>query len=445
MIKLFKRLLGSSKDKKDITANIFWSAAEKGLLLISGIFVYARIASYLGTESFGYYNYLTSIYNIFLPLATLGLSNVLISQFLSKDEDRNALMGTSASIRLAGAFIAILGNALFIYLVTSDLGLVALSFLMSWSYIFTIFLCIDEYFQSQLQSRAISVVRIVVYSVFIAVKLAAIQAGLGLNAFILIYGVEFAFTTLGMIVLFHLKRGHIRKWRFDGGLLRRMAVLLAPILLTIVADTLATRYAVVVINKYMSISQVGIYGVASKLGEVWYFVPVTLCMAVYPKITKLFFSDKGHYRRIVTAVFSILFLGSLLLAVMSIFVSKPIVEALFDENFLPASSVLNAYMFIGIFVSIKTLSQRLFILENVQKYLIIFSVISSAVTIASLYLLIPMYGALGAVLAIILGHFTYLLILPLFFRQSRQQVLYILNSILPWNYLNVRSLFTNSK
>jgi O-antigen/teichoic acid export membrane protein len=445
MIKLFRRLLGSSNDKKEITANIFWSTAEKAVLLISGIFVYARIASYLGTETFGYYNYLTSIYNIFLPIATLGLSNVLISQFLSRKEDRNTLMGTSAAIRLAGAFIAIVGNALFIYLATRDLGLVSLSFLMSWSYIFTIFLCIDEYFQSQLQSRAVSIVRIVVYSIFIAVKLAAIRAGVGLSAFILIFGVEFAFTTLGMIVLFQIRKGRIAKWRFDRQLLGRMSVLLAPILLTIVADTLATRYAVVVINKYMNISQVGIYGVASKLGEVWYFIPVTLCMAVYPKITKLFLSDKEYYRRIVTAVFTILFLGPLLLSLITMFTSRPIVEALFDENFLPAASVLNAYMFIGVFVSIKTLSQRLFILENVQKYLIIFSLVSSAVTITALYLLIPMHGALGAVLAIVLGHITYLFILPLFFAQSRQQVLYIINSILPWNYVNIRSLFTNSK
>jgi hypothetical protein len=67
------------------------------------------------------------------------------------------------------------------------------------------------------------------------------------------------------------------------------------------------------------------------------------------------------------------------------------------------------------------------------------------VTITALYLLIPMHGALGAVLAIVLGHITYLFILPLFFAQSRQQVLYIINSILPWNYVNIRSLFTNSK
>ncbi|MGI6423150.1 MAG: flippase [Candidatus Dojkabacteria bacterium] len=436
-----RNLILQTEDRKKIFKNVFWGLAEKILLLISGLFVYARVASYLGTEVFGQFNYVLGVYNIFLPLASLGLSNIVVAKLLEKNAKKGKILGTAAVMRLVGAIIAILGNALFLYLVDGNLVFVMLSLLMSWSYIFSSLQVIDEYFQAELQSREISIIRMIVYIVLIVFKLLAIYLGAGLKVFLFIYSLEFVLIMIGSLILYIKKYGNLKDWEVDIKVAKMLFLALLPILITLIADTFYTRYAVVVIKEVLSFSEVGIYSVAAKLGEIWYFLPVTICIALFPKITKVYNQDRVHYKKLLPTFYSILFIVPLLIILATLLFIDPFMRLIFDSSYLQSIPIFNVYVFIGIFVSLKTLNQRIYILENIQKYLIFFSILSSTISLILFYVLIPKYGAIGAPIAMIISQIFYMFILPLLFKDTREQVLYIIRGIVPWNYFKIKELF----
>jgi O-antigen/teichoic acid export membrane protein len=436
-----KNLILQTEDRGKIFKNVFWGIAEKTLLLISGLFVYARVASYLGTDVFGQFNYVLGVYNLFLPLASLGLSNIVVAKLLEKNVEKGKVLGTAAFMRLIGAVIAIIGNAIFLYVVDGNLVFVMLSLLMSWSYIFSSLQVIDEYFQSELQSREISIIRMIVYLILIVLKLLAIYLSADLKIFLFIYSLEFVLIMLGSLVLYLKRYKNFKDWSIDFKIAKILFFSLLPILITLIADTFYTRYAVVVIKEVLSFSEVGVYSVAAKLGEIWYFLPVTICIALFPKITKLYNQDKEHYKKILPSFYSILFIIPLLIIFGSFLFIEPFVQLMFDSSYLNSIPIFSVYVFIGVFVSLKTLNQRIYILENIQKYLIIFSLLSSAMSLILFYILIPRYGAIGAPISMIISHTFYMLILPLLFRDTRIQVLYIIKGILPWNYYRIKELF----
>jgi len=430
-----------TEDRTKIFNNIFWGLAEKTILLISGVFVYARVASYLGTEVFGNFNYILSIYNIFLPLASLGLSNIVVAKLLERGANQEKLMGTAAIMRACGALFAIIANVLFVWLMEGNVNYIYLSFLMSWSYIFSLFLPIDEYFQAQLKSKSISIIRIIVYSILIVLKLGAVYYHAGLEVFLFIYSLEFMLIVLGSIILYLKEGNRFQKWKFDLKVAKILSNAMLPILITLVADTFYAKYAVVVIKQTMDFTEVGVYSVAAKLGEIWYFIPVIICIALFPKITKVYNDNRKYYEEIVSNVYSILFIVSLLVSAFAIVLVEPFVNIFFDASYLDSVPIFQVYVFIGIFIALKTLNQRIYILENIQKYLVVFSVLSSIISVVLFYILIPRYGGIGAAIAIIVSQIFYIFINPLFFKKARTQVKYIIKGILPWNYLKVKSLF----
>ena len=191
----------------------------------------------------------------------------------------------------------------------------------------------------------------------------------------------------------------------------------------------------------MDFTEVGVYSVAAKLGEIWYFIPVIICIALFPKITKVYNDNRKYYEEIVSNVYSILFIVSLLVSAFAIVLVEPFVNIFFDASYLDSVPIFQVYVFIGIFIALKTLNQRIYILENIQKYLVVFSVLSSIISVVLFYILIPRYGGIGAAIAIIVSQIFYIFINPLFFKKARTQVKYIIKGILPWNYLKVKSLF----
>lgn len=436
-----QKIFYKTEDRGKIFKNLYWSLAEKTLLLISGIFVYAKVASYLGTESFGHFNYILSIYNIFLPLASLGLSNILVTKLLENGADKQKLMGTSAIMRFTGAILAILANSIFLFVIDGNWNYVILSFFMSWSYIFSAFLAIDEYFQSNLEARTISIIRIIVYTILIILKLVAIYYKASIGTFLFIYSLEFVLTILGGIIVYFIKKEKINNWKFSKETMTVLLKAMLPILITLIADTLYARYAVIVIKQSMNFSEVGIYSVAAKLGEVWYFIPSVICIALFPKIVKVFNENISYYKKVVSNIYSILFIISFAICIGAILLASPFIKILFDESYLNSIPIFKVYVFIGVLISLKTLNQRIYILENIQKYLVVFSVISSIICIGLFYILIPKYAGIGAAIAIIISQIFYIFVIPLFFKKTRPNVKYILRGIVPWNYFEIKKSF----
>ena len=89
--------------------NTSWLFLEKisGSILV--FFVTIFLARYLSPYRFGLYNYIISVAGFLLPLATMGLDDVVIKYLVNKDgKGENVILGSALFLRMAGSLLTII-------------------------------------------------------------------------------------------------------------------------------------------------------------------------------------------------------------------------------------------------------------------------------------------------------------------------------------------------
>ena len=71
--------------------NTNWMFLEHIIKIISGVFVGAYVARYLGVESFGLFSYVLACFVIFESIGKSGIENIFIKHYIDKDQSEEVL------------------------------------------------------------------------------------------------------------------------------------------------------------------------------------------------------------------------------------------------------------------------------------------------------------------------------------------------------------------
>ncbi len=89
--------------------NTSWLLAERVLRMGLGLVVGIYIARHLGPQGFGVLSYVLSFVGLFMSLASLGITDVVIRELVNHPDRRNAILGTAFCLKLAGVLLMWLG------------------------------------------------------------------------------------------------------------------------------------------------------------------------------------------------------------------------------------------------------------------------------------------------------------------------------------------------
>jgi len=133
--------------------NTFWLLLEKVIRLLSGLFIGTWVANYLGVELFGVYSYSLSFVFLFTSLATLGLDNILIREFVNQ-LNKEELIGTAIGLRLVGfLFMLIVLFFTILFLLPQEEVINSIIIVLALASFFEITNVIDLFFQSQVRGK----------------------------------------------------------------------------------------------------------------------------------------------------------------------------------------------------------------------------------------------------------------------------------------------------
>ncbi|WP_165020338.1 lipopolysaccharide biosynthesis protein [Dysgonomonas sp. ZJ279] len=189
------------------------------------------------------------------------------------------------------------------------------------------------------------------------------------------------------------------KWRPQGGFtflhIKRMSSFSIKVLLTAILNQVCSNIYAIIIGKYFSISQAGIYGQSVKLNNIPQSVISDGIKSVaYPLLTHINDDERGirAYRKIMRITAFISFPIALIMIVMA----KPIVMILLSEKWIDAipilqilavgGSVFPLYSLIATLLQHRGKSGRFFIIELIRNILSLTSILISI-----------RYGVLGLV------------------------------------------------
>jgi O-antigen/teichoic acid export membrane protein len=87
--------------------NTLWLFISKVLGFFSAVFVGAWVARYLGPETFGLLAYSNSLVALFLPIAMIGLNDIIVKELVNAQDktEISKILGTAFLMKLLFGFV----------------------------------------------------------------------------------------------------------------------------------------------------------------------------------------------------------------------------------------------------------------------------------------------------------------------------------------------------
>ncbi len=408
--------------------NTGWLFAGKMFGMVMGFFVSVFVARYLGPTQYGLLNYAISFAGLFGIFANLGIDSILSRELIKTPEKRDQLLGSGFIIKIVGSVIAITLIGITLYIMKIDHLTGILILLFSLTFIFYSLGVIDNYFQANVWAQKTVKIQIISLIITNILKLIFIYYHFSIIWFVITYSVDTAILVTGLVISYRKMGLSISKWKFDSSIIKMLLINSWTMILSGVAIVVYMKIDQVMITNMIGNTANGIYAVAVKMSEVWYFIPGIICTSLFPAIVNAKKTDPISYERRLIRLYSLMVYLSVSIAIFVSFFAGIIVSTLFGHEYLGAVSVLKIHIWaiVGVFLGI-AVTQYL-IAENFTKIFFLITLIGAISNVALNLLLIPIFGINGSAWATL---FSYSMVTfsIIFFKKTRGQATLILKSI----------------
>lgn len=400
-----------------IIGNAGWLFADRILRMAVGLLVGVWIARYLGPEQYGQWNFAIAFASLFGSFAALGLDSIVMRELVKAPERQNELLGTAFALKLIGGAVTLLVTVGVISVVRSGetltLWLVGLS---AAGFIFQSVNVVDLFFQARVQSKYVVYAANTAFILVTLSKIALLLIAAPLIAFAWAGLAEVALTSAFLLVAYRVNQYNMREWRYDKRVARALLGESWPLLLAGVAVTLYMRVDMVMLQQMAGDREVGIYAAATRLSEIWYFLPGVIVASVSPSIISCHATDRDLYERRLRRLY-------FLMTWLAISVSLPLslssgwlISVFYGAEFKEAAPVLAIHLWASVAVFLGVASSQYLLVEQLQKISFYRTLGGLLCNIALNLILIPSMGALGAAIATVVSYFVATFSLALFGR-----------------------------
>ncbi len=388
-----------------IVDNIAWLLVDKLLRMGTGLLVVVWIARYLGSEQFGLLSFATAFVSLFGFVSGLGLQGIVVRDIVRDPSSKEETLGTAAALKLIGGLIAYSCVLLAIFwLRPNDQLAKTLVAILGSAMLFNSSEITVYWFESQVLSRYTVWAQNSCFLIFAAVKVGLIVNNAPLVAFAWATLAEAVIVALVLLSIFNWYGLKIWALRIT---MARAKTLLSdswPLLLSGIAIIIYMKVDQIMLGQIVGDKAVGVYSVAVRISEVWYFIPTVITSSIFPSILKAKERSESDYNQLFQNLYDLMVAISFAIALPMTFLSAPLVAILFGEDFFASGPVLVIHIWSSIFVSLSVSSGKWLLSENRQDLAFQRNFLGLVVNIALNFILIPSFGAVGAAIATIISY-----------------------------------------
>lgn len=390
--------------KEKSIVNIIWLMSDSVLRLGMGFIVSVWLARYLGPAEFGMFNYAYAMIAIYAAVASLGMNGVVVREIVKGELDNATIMGTSFSLQIIGSFIAtILVIFTVMILRPHEWDLMLAVLFMLPSVLLRSSDIVKYWFEATVSAKYTVLAQNVSFFISSAVKLIIIYLDGTYLAIAATVSLEAALLAILLFYFYKTKKNSLA-WKFNLVEAKRLLSMSWPLVLSGVALMLYMRIDQIMIGNIIGDSAVGIYSVAVKMVEIWYFVPIAIVSSLFPGIIKLKSKDEVEYNQKLQFLYDVLVIIGVALAIVITIVSDFFIVNLYGSHYYEASSLIKIYAWVSLFYFLSSASGRWYINEGLQKYALNRNVLGLIIGVILNFILIPKFGAKGSVYATLIAY-----------------------------------------
>ena len=386
--------------------NTVWILGEKMLSLGMGFVATVLVARYLGPEGFGTLSYATSLVALFGIAGHLGLHGLVVREIVKQPALRATTLGTTAVLRLAGVVIGYLllllyagfyegtGTARFAFIAIAGAAL-----------LFMPIDVVDYWFNAFVQARYVSIARFVAKLAFVGLTLSFVFLESDVVMFAIPYLLQSIVAGIILLLLYRLKAEiRLSAWRFDR---RHARDLLKQGWVIYLASFFAVIYLKIdqVMLRWLANStEVGLYAVAARFSEVWYFIPTAIVASVFPKLIELRDSDEAFFHHRLQQLFDGLAVFGMLIALVVTLLAAWFIPLIFGADYTASVAILVIHTWASVFIFMRAGLSRWILIENALYFSLLTQGLGALSNVLLNYFLIPIYGGQGAAWATLVSY-----------------------------------------
>lgn len=441
-MKLLKSILAFSPKKESeirkVGINTLWLLSDRLTRMGVGLVVGVWIARYFGPDLFGTWNYILAFVGLFSTIATLGIDGIVVRDLTLNQGKVNYYLGSSFGLRLISGICSVLLCFTFSFILNNDeqLNFILIN-ILSVTLILQAFDVVDLYFQSVTKSFYTVISKGIPFIIISVLKIVLILETASIIYFIWANIFEVFISSIFLIVALNKEKINFFNLKWESTLARKMLIEGWPLIIAGVLVMVYLKIDQIMLKELSNQKSVGIYSAAVRISEIWYFIPVVISSSIFPYLLKQREISQERYVLTLKRMYSLFFWVSLLIAIFINITSFHIVDFLYGKEYIPAAKVLSIHIWAGIFVFLGVASSQFLMAENIVKFSLYRTLIGAITNIILNFVFIPIFQEVGAAYATLISYFmsTFSLI---FFKQCRQQCLFMLLAIVP-----SKKLFTN--
>jgi O-antigen/teichoic acid export membrane protein len=414
------KTISSNHGVKKYLHNTSWMFGEQILRMVAGLFVGIWVARYLGPKQFGIFNYAIAFTAIFGGIAKLGLDGIVIRELINHPENRNTYLGTSFWLKVFGGILTLgMVTITTLFVINNDANTNLFIFIIAAGLVFQSFEVIDFYFQSQVLAKFVSICRITQLVLSSVVKIYLVLTKSELLWFVLVSLFDQITLAISLAIAYRCQNKANFYKAFSFATAKKLLKDSWPLVFSSIVIMVYMRIDQIMIKEMLGVHAVGVYSAAVRLSEIWYFIPVIISSSLFPAIVNAKkVSEKLYYRRLQRLYTFMLWMAMGIAAPMTFF-SEWLVVLLYGEAYRAAGQVLMIHIWTGVFVFLGVASGNWLLSENLQKiafYRTFFGVVTN---ITLNFVLIPIYGLMGAAIAILIAQIMACFVFDAFSKRTR--------------------------
>lgn len=386
--------------------NIGWLSFDKLLKAGLGFILSIALARYLGPHYFGLFNYAFSFVAVFGVISNLGLDQVAVREIAKAPSDASDILTSAALLRLGAAIlsIALIGACIHWLQANDPLTQIAV-FLLSITLLFKSADVVRYWFEARVETKYVVWVEGLIITLSALVKLICLAQGISLLGFIILLVIESMLVSSALVYLLK-KKGVF--FRFSTCFKARSVTLFRdswPLMFAGLAIMIYMRIDMIMLETIVDSQEVGIYAAATKLSEVWYFVPMILSTTLSPYLLRTHSENPKKFLLILNKLyFGFAWLAVLLALPLTVF-SQTVVLFIYGSDYGASGTVLSIHLWASVAVFLGVASSQYLLAKNLPKLSLYRTLIGAIINIALNLVLIPVYGANGAAVATVASYF----------------------------------------
>ncbi len=381
--------------------------ANKLLAFAVGIFT----ARFLGPANMGLIDYATAFTTFFASLCSLGISSVIIKDFVDNPDEEGKALGTALGLRAISSLLSAVMIVGIVSLIDRDEKLtVIVVALSSIGLVFQVADAFNQWFQAKLKSKYVAVATVLAYVAVSAYRIVLLVLQKSVVWFALASSVDHIVLAIVLFLAYRSQGGPKLSFSFDKAkhlLSLSSSFIISGLMVSIYAST--DR---LMLKHMLGEEAVGYYGLAVSLSTVWVFVLHALIDSVHPSIIEAYRTDREQFERQNRRLYAVVIYAALFVSLVICLLAKPVVSILYGVEYLPAVAPLRIVVWYTAFSYLGVARNAWMVCENKQKYLKYLYISAAAVNVVLNFVLIPKFNASGAALASLITQIFSAIILP---------------------------------